>query len=240
MVLFISVPELSCSVSESETYGDITVTWSFVHMGGLPLTAVLTNYTFMEGSTVSRGGMTVDNLNSETARVPNLVVGITYEFTVTARNEEGSATASCGSVFHRIGNEKFDHVICKEIYSFFCLGVPARPEFGTPESGPSAGEVTLRISTSSSGVNPPNHGFAFIITPVLGEDRQNSMRFDRPTYISGEVETIHVSGLERGSVYTFSATATNIFGESESANSPPVTAGMFEHNYVIHIDIMYS
>ena len=96
-------------------------------------------------------------------------------------------------------------------------------------SGPGAGEVTLRISTTGSGVSLPIHRFAFVITPVLGDDRQDSITFERPNYRSGAIEEIMIGGLERGSVYSFSATAMNIFGESESANSPPVTAGMFDH-----------
>ena len=108
-------------------------------------------------------------------------------------------------------------------------GVPASPEFETPQSGPGAGEVTLRISTSSSGVSSSDQQFAFIITPVLGGDRQDSILIKRPEYRSGEIETVLVRGLERESVYTFSATAMNIFGESEAVNSPPVTAGMFDH-----------
>ena len=63
-------------MSESETTGDIIVTWSIIYTGGLPLTALSTNYTFSRGLTQSDGGVIVDNLNSTTARVPGLIVGI--------------------------------------------------------------------------------------------------------------------------------------------------------------------
>ena len=99
------VPELTCSVSESQTTGDIIVTWSFLHTGGLPLTALSTNYTFTKGSTVVEGGDVVNNLDRNTASVPDLVVGFVYTFTVTARNDNGSATASCGSVLHAVGKK---------------------------------------------------------------------------------------------------------------------------------------
>ena len=113
-----------------------------------------------------------------------------------------------------------------KLLTTFHLGTPVRPEFRNTRSGPGIGEVTLQVLTSASGVTKPVHGFAFVITPVLEGQMLDEITYDRPNYISGREETIVVSGLMGGRVYTFSATAMNTFGESEAANSPPVTAGM--------------
>ena len=100
-----SVPALNCSVEESQTTGSIVVTWSFIHTGGLPLTALSTSYSFMRGLFEVNENVAIDDINIFTTSVPDLVVGFTYAFTVTARNENGSSTASCGSLFHRVGED---------------------------------------------------------------------------------------------------------------------------------------
>ena len=88
----------------------------------------------------------------------------------------------------------------------------------------------MQIGTPASGVNSAAQEFAFIITPVLGGERLESMKYNRSNYISGRFEAIVVSGLMGDTVYTFSATAMNTFGTSESSRiSPQVTAGMLPH-----------
>ena len=105
-------------------------------------------------------------------------------------------------------------------------GVPAVPMIRDVTSGPGAGQVTVEIRTVASGVDNPEQDFQFVITPDLGGVNQDSRSFPRPTYESGQYITLTVDGLKQGSMYTFSATATNIFGTSESANSRPVSVGM--------------
>ena len=113
---------------------------------------------------------------------------------------------------------------------FLSSGIPVRPNFGTLQSGPNAGEVTLQIGTPASGVKSAAQEFAFIITPVLGGVRLESMKYNRSNYISGRLEAIVVSGLMGGQTYTFSATAVNTFGTSEATTSLPITAGMLPHS----------
>ena len=84
----------------------------------------------------------------------------------------------------------------------------------------------MQIGTPASGVNSAAQEFAFIITPVLGGVRLESVEYNRPNYTDGRLEAIVVSGLMGGQTYTFSATAVNTFGTSEAVISPPVTAGM--------------
>ena len=105
-------------------------------------------------------------------------------------------------------------------------GVPAVPMIRDVTSGPGAGQVTVEIRTVASGVDNPEQDFQFVITPDLGGVNQDSRSFPRPTYESGQYIALPVDGLKQGSVYTFSATATNIFGASESATSHPVSVGM--------------
>ena len=87
----------------------------------------------------------------------------------------------------------------------------------------------MQIRTPDSGVNSADQEFAFIITPVLGGARLESMKYNRSNYTSGRFESIVVSGLMGGTTYTFSAIAINVFGESESADSLPITAGMLTY-----------
>ena len=91
--------------------------------------------------------------------------------------------------------------------------------------GPDAGEITIQIKTIASGVSRPDHRFRFLITPILNGTTQDQRRFDFPNYVSSEFVTIIVSGLEKGRSYIFIATATNIFGSSDLAVSPPQYAG---------------
>ena len=94
------------------------------------------------------------------------------------------------------------------------------------QPGSRIGEVTLEIKTVASGINDQNQAFRFVITPVLDGDVLDPISYDKFDYMSGVLESITVSGLEPGRGYTFSATAMNIFGTSDAANSPPVRAGI--------------
>ena len=117
------------------------------------------------------------------------------------------------------------HIIC---IAHNTQGVPAVPLFETLITGPDAGQITIRVKTiasGASGVSSPDQGFCFLITPVLDGRRQDQRRFDFPEYVSGEFVSIIVGGLEKGRSYTFNAMATNVFGSSESASSPPQFAG---------------
>ena len=85
--------------------GTITVTWSYVHTGGLPLTAVTVEYSFDQGSITHTTSATVPvgSVSDEMVQVPNLVAGRMYTFTVTAENMNGSSRADCETVKHTIG-----------------------------------------------------------------------------------------------------------------------------------------
>ena len=94
-------------------------------------------------------------------------------------------------------------------------------------TGPRSGEITVQIKTVASGVNLPEQGFHFNVTPVLLGIRQPEKTFEFPIYMSGELVSVVVDQLQPGASYTFSATAMNIFGNSTPANSPAEFAGKF-------------
>jgi hypothetical protein len=94
-------------------------------------------------------------------------------------------------------------------------------------TGPRSGDITVEIKTVASGVNSPEQGFHFNITPVLLGIRQPERTFDFPDYVSGELVSIVVDQLRPGASYTFIATAMNIFGNSTSTNSLAQFAGKF-------------
>ena len=98
------VPALECRATSS-TNGNITVTWSYTHTGGLPLTSVSVSYSkLLEASTVSRQNpVTISNISATSVVVPNLEAGFEYVFDITAENSEGSMSISCGPILHLIG-----------------------------------------------------------------------------------------------------------------------------------------
>jgi hypothetical protein len=93
-------------------------------------------------------------------------------------------------------------------------------------TGPNSGVIIVEIKTVASGVDSPDQGFYFNITPVLVGIRQPERTLDFPNYVSGELVSLVVGQLEPGASYTFIATAMNIFGNSTPANSPAQFAGI--------------
>ena len=84
--------------------GGITVAWSYIHTGGLPLDSVSVSYTFEDGSTVSDPvSVTVSNTETTMVNVPRLGAGVRYTFTITAVNSVGSSYIVCGPTFLSVG-----------------------------------------------------------------------------------------------------------------------------------------
>ena len=92
----IVVPELFCNASASSN-GVVTVTWSYVHTGGLPLTNVSVSYT---NSNLSPIPIPFNDISVDTTlvTVPDLKAGFQYTFNVTAENSEGSSSTLCGPI----------------------------------------------------------------------------------------------------------------------------------------------
>ena len=111
---FLSVPEITCPIPLSED-GIITVSWSYVHTGGLPLTALSVMYSYVDRQTTFTNPVPINDVGSLSATVSGLVVGFMYTFSVTAENSNGSSTTICVSVLHEIG--KINRVY---IYGLLC------------------------------------------------------------------------------------------------------------------------
>ena len=105
IILWLAVPAPTCSAPVSSN-GLITVTWSYIHTGGLPLTSVSVVYRFEEGLSLSPP-MEVEIANTEvtTAAVMDLVAGRLYTFTITAENSNGSSSIVCDPVRHDVGEQ---------------------------------------------------------------------------------------------------------------------------------------
>ena len=86
--------------------GDITVMWSYVHTGGLPLTGVSVMYSYVEGTSTNTEAVSSVGISDLMVTVPDLVAGEQYTFTVTAENSNGSSSTVCEPVDHIIGECK--------------------------------------------------------------------------------------------------------------------------------------
>jgi hypothetical protein len=93
--------------------GVITVTWSYIHTGGLPLTNLFLTYTHLilgnstvfstNRSQLNTVSVMTRSIDSTSIVVPNLVTGAEYMFNITAENKYGSSSIVCGPTPHLIG-----------------------------------------------------------------------------------------------------------------------------------------
>ena len=100
------VPAPVCDTATASG-GNITITWSFNHTGGLPLTDLTISYVFREGTTdITRNGPPVGLADTTADIQPMLVAGqgLVYTPMVTATNEQGSSTVQCPSVELDVAN----------------------------------------------------------------------------------------------------------------------------------------
>ena len=96
-----------CNASVS-TSGAITVDWSYIHTGGLPLTNVSVLYMFEEGSTISDSNLVpVGGTNTTSVTLVELQPGYRYTFNITAENSNGTSNILCGVIVHIMLGELF-------------------------------------------------------------------------------------------------------------------------------------
>ena len=102
-ILWLAAPAPTCTSVHSAN-GVITVMWSYVHTGGLPLTSVSVVYRFEEGLAMSSPtDVDIANIEVMRAMVSNLIAGRLYTFTITTENSNGSTSIDCGPVRHDVG-----------------------------------------------------------------------------------------------------------------------------------------
>ncbi len=99
-----AVPLPECSMAPSSADGVITVSWDYVHTGGLNLTSVQVLYQlsteeaylgWLEGDVNCTSGCFLV--------VYNLTAGFSYVFVINASNDEGPGVEMCPEVSHTIG-----------------------------------------------------------------------------------------------------------------------------------------
>ena len=84
--------------------GIITVSWYYIHRGGLDINGLSVSYTYEEGSVITAPvDVSVPSFDATSASVSGLVAGNDYTFTVTASNANGSTSIQCGPTSHDVG-----------------------------------------------------------------------------------------------------------------------------------------
>jgi hypothetical protein len=96
------VPAIQC-LNPVSTNGNISVQWSYIHTGGLNLTDVLAEYSFVDGTSMDTRPVPISGLDATSVNVSGLVAGFEYTFRVTAENSNGSSTVMCAPTQHLIG-----------------------------------------------------------------------------------------------------------------------------------------
>ena len=100
-------------------------------------------------------------------------------------------------------------------------------------SGPNAGEITVTLKTSSSGIDgESSEVFWFVVTPVHEGIGGESVSHLSMNYQSDTFERVVIAGLEEGESYTLNVTAVNIYGSSQVATSiSSITPGIIYGSY---------
>ena len=80
----------------------ITVSWSYIHTGGLPLTNVSVSYHF--DNSLSPIPIPLISVDSTLVTLPYLNAGFEYTFIVIAENSEGSSSTLCGPITIKSGD----------------------------------------------------------------------------------------------------------------------------------------
>ena len=92
------------STSNQLLVATITITWSYIHTGGLPLTSVSVVYRFEEGLALSPPvDVEIANTVVTIATMIDLVAGRLYTFTISNENSNGSSSIDCGPIRHNLG-----------------------------------------------------------------------------------------------------------------------------------------
>ena len=83
--------------------GNVSVQWSFIHTGGLNLTGVSAEYSFVDGASMDTQPVPISDLNARSVNVIGLVAGFVYTFRITAENSNGSSSVFCTPAQHLVG-----------------------------------------------------------------------------------------------------------------------------------------
>lgn len=197
-----SPPGTPTSVTATAGQGSATVSWTPA-ADGQPVTSFT-----VHNSSASNGVPAPDVLVAAapgttivptTATIPNLTVGVTYQFEVLATNGQGSSAFSLPS----------NGVIP------FALTAPSAP---TNVVGV-AGDASVSVAWTAPASNGNTPITTYTVTALTG-----GLPAGITVTVAGNSTGALVNGLTDGTTYTFTVHATNAIGDSpESLPSAPVT-----------------
>lgn len=195
-------PGTPTNVTATAGQGSATVNWTPA-ADGQPVTSFT-----VHNSSASNGVPAPDVLVTApagttivptTATIPNLTVGVTYQFAVLATNVQGSSAFSLPS----------------NAVTPFALTLPSAPTNVVALAGNASASVAWTAPTSNG--NTPITSYT--VTALAG-----GLPVGIAVTVSGTSTGAAVTGLTNGTTYTFTVHATNAIGDSpESLPSAPVT-----------------
>ena len=97
-----AVPEVQ-SFDPVSANGVIMVQWNFIHTGGLDLTGLAAEYSYVDGTSTVIQPITISGLDTTSVNESGLITGFVYTFSITAENSNGLSTVSCRPTPHIIG-----------------------------------------------------------------------------------------------------------------------------------------
>ena len=105
-----TVPSIKmCNTSVSAS-SDVTVTWSYIHTGGLPLTNIFISYTYKDDSFFSSTNhVPVTSIDTTSVTLVELQEGFRYTFNITAENSNGTSSTLCEVTL--LGESHFDCMV---------------------------------------------------------------------------------------------------------------------------------
>ena len=116
----LSVPSLTCNATVMSVNGSITVIWSYIHTGGLPLTNVSVAYSFTKTLKTFIKPVTLNSIHNTSVTVLGVAMGFQYTFNVTAENSNGSSSALCEVDIDEINNGQSLN-ICTDSLTRYCF-----------------------------------------------------------------------------------------------------------------------
>jgi Domain of unknown function (DUF4082)/Fibronectin type III domain len=191
----VPVPGQVTNVTASGTYGAATVSWSAPSTGGQPTTYTVTPYI---GSTAQTPTTVTGSPPATSVTVNGLQGGTTYTFTVQASNPSGSGPVSSAS-------------------NSVTPMAPTTPSAPTnvaalPASSQALVSWTAPSTTGGSAIS------AYTITPYIGSTAQTPVQVN-----NGAATSATVTGLNNGTTYTFTVSATNSLGTGPASSATAAT-----------------